>query len=470
MARFSTSSTRRTRRGAMRRPMPLQDQQDVYQKHLEEQVVEGNSALGKATSRAKKLRDCLSAVAEKVCDSEYGDMQLGGPNQIAKYSDTELRDFIINNYYSQKSEMTKTIHQLQTLYTQTKSERDDISKQLIQTRQKLKEAEARISNLEYEIQHSSFSAPSEPSEKAVNLDETDVPEISLNDFADTPDDFDFPEPPEPDFDNEPTATSVASNDDSIVVMDGEPYDLNDVRKTMDILQNTLLKVLGEKGFNETNDILEYAVSLNEFSSRTQATTTLGKLKESHIVQTQKHPVLSNGMLWSLTDLGKAMFKKLYQKNPCLDEMSRVIKMHDNIDHGYLIKYTAKALEAGGHENVCMDSKVNRIDIGNGLSYTPDITADFQGRKTFWEVERGNHHDQEFFKKMDKAALTTGGEIRIVVDKNTTKAHVLSQANKYAEMKRKSKTNLTIVVGTLTELKSGRFLRLQDNRITVGSKH
>ena len=72
--------------------------------------------------------------------------------------------------------------------------------------------------------------------------------------------------------------------------------------------------------------------------------------------------------------------------------------------------------------------------------------------------------------MDKAALTTGGEIRIVVDKNTTKAHVLSQANKYAEMKRKSKTNLTIVVGTLTELKSGRFLRLQDNRITVGSKH
>ena len=176
------------------------------------------------------------------------------------------------------------------------------------------------------------------------------------------------------------------------------------------------------------------------------------------------------MLWSLTDVGKARFKKLYQKNPCLDEMSRIIKMHDNIDHGYLIKYTAKALEAGGHENVCMDSKVNRIDIGNGLSYTPDITADFQGRKTFWEVERGNHHDQEFFKKMDKAALTTGGEIRIVVDKNTTKAHVLSQANKYAEMKRKSKTNLTIVVGTLTELKSGRFLRLQDNRITVGSKH
>ena len=112
--------TYRTRPGSNYRRRPLRNQDEVYQKHLEEQVDESNSALSKASGKAKKLRDMMMTIAEKLCDEEYSEKQLGGPNQIFKLSDEELRDFIIQNCYEQRRNLMANIKELQKMYKKKK--------------------------------------------------------------------------------------------------------------------------------------------------------------------------------------------------------------------------------------------------------------------------------------------------------------------------------------------------------------
>lgn len=441
---------RRSRRGAYSRSRFLDDQKEVYEKHLEEQLNEGNTAYSKASKRASKLRDCLMTVAEKVCDNEYSEKQLGGPNQVMKLSDAELRDFIIQNFYTQRQNMTDTISKLQQSYIQAKTERDDISQRFLQTEQKLKEAEARINDLEYAIQH---SAPVTALEKTSSeMSSEDVQDSQLEQSVDPI-----------------VSQEGAESVDNIVMMDGNPYDLSQIKKTMDVYQMGVLRLMGTKGCNETSDILETAMQTSDFTNDGQARNALKSLKESGIVQDMKHPVLPNGALNYLTEVGKAMFTFVYRKKPVIDEMSRIRKMHDNYDHGYYIKHTAKALEESGYSNVCMDNHQNCIEIATGKRYVPDIIAEFNGRKTFWEVERGNHHDSDFFEKMDKAAVATGGIVYIIADNKATKKHLNEQINKYAKEKRiqKSKINFEIYLGTLQELKDGRLINDMGNRHQIG---
>ena len=69
-----------------------------------------------AQSRAKSLRKNLETIAEKTCNFKYAIKQLGGPNEIFKMSDGQLRDFIITNIIEQKQEFMQNIRELQQLY------------------------------------------------------------------------------------------------------------------------------------------------------------------------------------------------------------------------------------------------------------------------------------------------------------------------------------------------------------------
>lgn len=434
----------------------LEDQKEVYEKHLEEQLNEGNSAYSKASKKAKKLRDCLMTVAEKVCDNEYSEKQLGGPNQIMKLSDAELRDFIIQNFYTQRQSMTETIAKLQKLYTEAKAERDSISQQFLQTEQKLKEAEARINDLEYAIEH---SVPLQPVQ-AQNS------EVSSEDCSETSQD---PSPEVVPTDLPEVADPSSSSESNIVMMNGRPFDLAQVRKSLDVYQMGVLKVMGNFGCNDTSDIIAKAQEVSDISKEGKVRDALSNLKENGLVQDMKHPVLSNGVLNYLSEVGKAMFEYVYRKKPVIDEMSRIQKMHDNYDHGYYIKYTCKVLEKQGYTNVCMDAHKNAIQVVNGKTYIPDIIAEYNGRKTFWEVERGNHHDSDFFEKLDKAAVVSGGTVYVIGDSNETKTHLKEQINKYftKKMKEKSKMSFEIVLGTYSELNRRGLVNNVANHYKIG---
>lgn len=436
----------------------MQNQNDVYEKHLEEQVNEGNSALGKAQKKAKKLRSCLMEVAEKVCDNEYSDKQLGGPNQVMSLSDTDLRDFIIQNYYNQRSTMMDKQRKLQILYQTAVKEKETISQGYLKLKQENEALEKRVADLEYEVQHNTY-APASPLHVDSESFET-VPEDSQNSFSQET-------YPEQDIRSIPDET--VSN---IVTIDAMPYDLNQIRGKMDQYQNILLKVLGDKGANETGDIINDCTETGEFPTESRIRKTLASLKENGLVEDRKHPAQSNAQLSYLSELGKAMYEYMFKKKPCKDEIHRLCAMHDNIDHAYCIKQTCKILEKNGYTNVCMDNSQNVFEITKGKRYIPDIVAEFNGRKTFWEVERGNHHDVDFFEKLDKAAVITGGTVYVVGDNMDTKEHLKKQINKYVLEKRKenSKMSFDIYLGTIAEVSNGQIKTNTQNHFHVGLRH
>ena len=73
-------------------------------------------------AKSSKRRSCINYIAEKVCDSQYANNQLGGPNQIFAMSDIDLRDFIVENVYNQKREMAELVKDLQQLYQNEKQQ------------------------------------------------------------------------------------------------------------------------------------------------------------------------------------------------------------------------------------------------------------------------------------------------------------------------------------------------------------
>lgn len=155
--------TYRSRPGSNYRRRPLRNQDEVYQKHLEEQVDESNSALNKASGKAKKLRDMMMTVAEKLCDEEYSEKQLGGPNQIFKLSDEELRDFIIQNCYEQRRNLMANIKELQKMYAQEKKDKEVLAQDIIRLKQENKDLNKQIENMEYSIAHTPSARQSSPS-------------------------------------------------------------------------------------------------------------------------------------------------------------------------------------------------------------------------------------------------------------------------------------------------------------------
>lgn len=451
------SNTRRRRNTIMR------NQGEVYEKHLEEQVNEGNSALSKAEGKAKKLRSCLMEVAEKVCDNEYSNKQLGGPNQVMKLSDTELRDFIIQNFYDQRTNMMDKQSKLQVLYKSAVKDKETISQGYLKLKQEKEELEKRVADLEYEIQHMVTVSPSAsgPSagEKSIQEDSQSHSGSFLGYVSDSQ---------QSDGVDEETVSESISN---IVTIDAVPYDLNQIRQKMDQYQNIMLKVLGDKGSNETGDIIDDCFETGEFSNEARVRRTLGLLKDNGLVGDRKHPAQSNAQLNFLTELGQKMYEYIYKKKPCKDEIHKLCAMHDNIDHAYCIKQTCKLLEKINYTNICMDNSKNVFEVAHGKRYVPDIVAEFNGRKTFWEVERGNHHDADFFEKLDKAAVVTGGCVYVIGDNSETKEHLKSQINKYILEKRKekSKVSFDIYLGTIAEINNSIIFQNVQNRFHVGPR-
>ena len=124
----------------------------VVEQHMSEQIREYNEALSASQSKIKTLKGCLNTIAEKVCDGEYGDNQLGGKNKIMALSDYELRDFIINNYNKQRNNFTNSMIKMQQLCAQERADKTKYANSMLRLEEENQSLKAQVNNLEYELQ------------------------------------------------------------------------------------------------------------------------------------------------------------------------------------------------------------------------------------------------------------------------------------------------------------------------------
>lgn len=527
----------------------------VVEQHMSEQIREYNEALSASQSKIKTLKGCLNTIAEKVCDGEYGDNQLGGKNKIMALSDYELRDFIINNYNKQRNNFTNSMIKMQQLCAQERADKTKYANSMLRLEEENQSLKAQVNNLEYELQITKSQLSSMQANIASqqsfqsNYSDTDY---SISDYSDTDYNHDFDE--ELNISNNKNTVKKNNNQNNhssnvnkvqnnknkntsehptvaqqnhkqnnqankqvqqqnksqkqksnsqalaqkamaknsknqqsaqnnqggnVVFQDGQPFDVEKVLQRTDMLQREIIRIMGETGLNETKEIQAECLNQGKFTNTNKFREVLKLCKDNNLITETKNPVALRNQLVlnSLSDLGKVVYKRLFKKQPVVDEMTNIIRMHDNLIHGYNIKDTVTTLEGLGYLNVCMDAQKNAVKLPGGSTYIPDVVAevvnanDKKRMKTYWEIELGNHHNNDFFDKLEKAAKVTK-EVTIIVDKVDTKEHVAKQINDFGMNIKKQNKQITLVVylGTLKELKDTQLFNNETNKFKIGSKN
>lgn len=110
----------------------------------------------------------------------------------------------------------------------------------------------------------------------------------------------------------------------------------------------------------------------------------------------------------VTEVGKQLYRKLFLKEPPMQEHQKLKKDHSSILHAYMIKDVKTILEkTGNFSKVTMGRSENRIPLYEGKAVIPDVigyTNNFPS--CFIEVECGNHNQEQFNEKCNKLAHLT----------------------------------------------------------------
>lgn len=452
---------------------------DVIVRQLQEQLAEFDSELGKTSGKAKKLRGCLNTLAEKLCDGEYGENQLGGPNAMLKLSDTELRDFILNNVYQQKVRFATAIKDLQRTLLDEAREKDNISQMFLATQQenkRLKEAYEQI-----QIQNEQFQK--EVYTKQVEIDELqkEIEKMKKTGGKEKAQNKSVTTNTKKQSENSPTIPPILSSpvlnsekkvekkqekkqeesspkqssQSSIIYMDQVPYDVHHQYDKATVYHKMILKLMAESGHNEIKDIIEMCKQEACFGNDTTIRKMIDEMVEGKLLnsETLSTPLRKRFVLYSLSELGRAVYMTDSNRKPVKDEMTRTKEMHATLPHGYCIRDVVTILKDLGYSDVCMDSSKNSTEVPGGKRYIPDITAYFEKtRKTYWEVELGHHHDTDMFDKIEKAAQVTDTLYFVTNDAKACEK-VKKQVNALrVKLKREHRTlKLKVYVGTMTML-------------------
>lgn len=412
---------------------------DIVNRQLEEQINGFEKDLESSNEKASIRRKCLMTIAEKVCDSQYGNMQLGGKNNLLKQSDYEIRDFIIKNVLEQKIKFTQNIRDLQKIYIESQREKEELGRRVLELEEEL----ANARNV-YQVNTTTSSFPP--------LQQNDANETSAI------------EPP-------PIENTENLKKEDMLISGSDVYNIDKEFGKINIYHLEVINAIGTFGYSETNDIVSECLKHMDVKE-TYIRQTIAELVDFNMLSLDKisTPIRKTLSLYGLTKLGEAIYKKEHDKKPVKCEKVKLVEMHASINHAYCIKDTAKVLADLGYRNICYDGPSNTIDVADGRRYVPDIIADFDDNtKTYWEVELGHHKDGDFFDKLDKATKVTNIVYVIVNDAQTwekVKKQVVGYKLKLNKEGRKIK--LTVYLGTMTQLsKKSVFFQNPDCKFIMG---
>lgn len=391
----------------------------VYISQLRAQLEEYREDYKKQKGKADNRYKYMSMIAEKICSSEYGEKQLGGKNKILSLQDTELRDFIINDYNKQRGEYIKTIKQLQDAYLQQKEQSTNLAKQILQLKDEKKKLEDTITLAKKAMKQkeliNSNSKTKQDNIKNNSLDEIneETPQFGGNE-EEIPQ---FGEEETPQFEDIFKEAEKAAANENIFIFKNQPIDIKKTAETLNEIEKDILYAIGHEGLSETNLIKEWMEKEKNVNS-SKTTKVLSKLnKEAEeltdpmpLLQKVKAstPIVPNRYMYKLNGLGKMVYKHFYKKNAVKSEMELLIKDHSSLEHGMCIRDTANLLANNSQfHNVKYFDDDNTFNVGGNERYVPDITAENdRGELSFWEVELAHHNDGQFFNKLEKAIKVT----------------------------------------------------------------
>lgn len=226
-----------------------------------------------------------------------------------------------------------------------------------------------------------------------------------------------------------SATGITNND--AFSRNYHMIDLNKFMKDINPTMWEIIDVIGNEGINEQSEIktliLQNNVSTNSAINDSTINVGISNLLKMHILKRTK---IVCGNRWfyifELDEMGRRVYIEKHSKQPVVSEATKLIKEHDNLKHGYLIKEATMILEKSGQYKMVSNSrKKNRINLPNNRACIPDIICARNKELEYYEVECGNHHQADFNDKCNKYRQVTK-TIHFIVPQNEVLKTIQSQ--------------------------------------------
>lgn len=217
-----------------------------------------------------------------------------------------------------------------------------------------------------------------------------------------------------------SANSITNND--AFKKNFHMIDLNKFIKDITPVMWSVIDTIGSKGINEQQEIrthiLQQAVNSSTPVNDSMINAATSSLMKMQIVKRIK---IICGSRWfyifELDEMGIRVYIEKHKKNPVESEAKKLIKEHDNIRHGYLIKEASNILkEKFDYESVSTSRKTNYIPLTNGKACIPDVICATKGNVDYFEVECGNHNQEDFNDKCNKYRMVSK-TIHFIVPQN-----------------------------------------------------
>ena len=211
----------------------------------------------------------------------------------------------------------------------------------------------------------------------------------------------------------------------------------------------VLIAIGAEGLSKLSQITEKVketVSLAEITIR-RAAADLGGQGILEPMTCSGAPHMKRVRLYRMTELGKLIYEKLYQKKPVESEVEALLREHGSILHGYGIMETALLFENSTYVRkrsgrVTYLNGRKRIPAGedkngNGLSFIPDITIHYSnGSVQYIEYETNDTAGESFKRKCMKYSRVTRN-LYFVVPSREDLATILKRIDGWLEEAEKS---------------------------------
>ena len=188
-------------------------------------------------------------------------------------------------------------------------------------------------------------------------------------------------------------------------------DLNEYQKNFNDTMWKMFELIGTTGVAKHPDIERVFCEQNHKFAKSQLRRAAEALVSMNVLTRTKLklPLSPITNLYSLSEVGDCLFRKKFNTAPVPSEMVKIIKEHDNIEHGYGILDLAQLLaNSRKYKEVCAFNRTQPVKFTDGTQYIPDVMClNHDGKtKTYFEYERGHHSQKNFNEKCDKMRIAT----------------------------------------------------------------
>lgn len=421
-----------------------------------EQIAELNEFIRTATDNTQELIKNFRAFCIRVLESElaYGDI-----------TSRDLEAMSLNDLLSRARNMLRQNQE------KARSIYDTFKERLTQKNQMIQGLTDQVSQLKIMLDNAEkmfttpFEEPQDLKRTAAYMLDTDTPLEALRPAI--------------------AATTVAGENERVVdltgngdgnvqslVTSGKMYvqDLDNITSQMKEVHWEALRLIVESGVSELSVarklLIEKLTDENEPVSTDKSFRILKQLVTLMLFSQIK---VSTGMRWfmvlNLTDVGTRLYVERYRKPPAETEYQRIVREHENAEHGYIIKDVCQILrDTGRYRSVSMSRRGNTIQLPEGRSCIPDIVCCLPNGIEYYEVECGNHHQSDFSEKCNKLKGITQNLFFVTPNRETTEKKLKPQIEQWIKECGRSllaMSGITVYLTSISELAAQRWTYVFD---------